>query len=807
MTIGFELLIEPAAKGLAALITDTTKTGSSSALGKGIQALSSKSKQAIFQASRKYIENYQKRHCQLKVLGMREPVDLSAVYTGVKLLDSKGILQYEVESLEDSFRQTRLRGYAFRHSNDEKHSGISIANQKQYLMVLGGPGAGKSTFLRKVGLEALRTFHYERAEYNHRLIPVLLELKRFEANDLDIAKFIATEFETCGFPEAETFTQNALSQGNLLILLDGLDEVPSANLNKVLQTIRDFVDRYDENRFIASCRVAASGYRDDAFRRFSDVTMADFDDEQIQQFVRNWFGSAQDVERNTAAKCWETLQRPENVASKELAHTPLLLTHLCLVYDRSQRFPNNRSSLYRKALRILLEEWAAEKSILRDEIYEGLSIEQEEILLSEIAYEGMAADQLFFTRRELSTQIRGFLASNLNAPEHLDSEAVLNAIEVQQGILVERAEDTYSFSHLTLQEYLAAQYLVDNNGWEMLAQEHLTNERWREIFLLLPGLITGKSNADRFLLAIENQSYVYIRGRRLLNLFRWVETNVAYQASGSSIAARKVSIMALLLTLSYAQTLPPNLGYEKVTSYLDPSLRTHILSQKDRNQRELNRHRRYVLEHTTYRSRDRSVSIFRALGLSIDFEAYTYIQDVLDDNPHFDISEALVPEVIDLVLKPSRTYDPSEALIDSSDEIFDFDYFPEQSYVRIPNTVLELDLVLKCSSAGVFEKKDFSSSIKRLKHHITQEPEYRASEEEKSRFLKTWYEILFSEIGIDAETVMLSPEEYRHLDHYLYSCELMIRCKEGAVRVSPDVWAGIESRILTVPAVSESAAD
>ncbi len=52
----------------------------------------------------------------------------------------------------------------------------------------------------------------------------------------------------------------------------------------------------------------------------------------------------------------------------------------------------------------------------------------------------------------------------------LDSEKVLNAIEVQQGILVERMEDQYSFSHLTLQEYLTAQYLVDNNEWKALVQ-------------------------------------------------------------------------------------------------------------------------------------------------------------------------------------------------------------------------------------------------------------------------------------------------------------------------------------------------
>ncbi|MEH2012321.1 hypothetical protein [Nostoc sp.] len=50
------------------------------------------------------------------------------------------------------------------------------------------------------------------------------------------------------------------------------------------------------------------------------------------------------------------------------------------------------------------------------------------------------------------------MASSLNAPQHLDGESVLNAIALQQGILVERAEDVFSFSHLTLQEYLTGQY-------------------------------------------------------------------------------------------------------------------------------------------------------------------------------------------------------------------------------------------------------------------------------------------------------------------------------------------------------------
>ena len=54
-----------------------------------------------------------------------------------------------------------------------------LANNKQYLMVLGGPGVGKSTFLRKVGLEALKK---KEGNFAHECIPVFIELKRFTEN-------------------------------------------------------------------------------------------------------------------------------------------------------------------------------------------------------------------------------------------------------------------------------------------------------------------------------------------------------------------------------------------------------------------------------------------------------------------------------------------------------------------------------------------------------------------------------------------------------------------------------------------------
>jgi hypothetical protein len=111
----------------------------------------------------------------------------------------------------------------------------------------------------------------------------------------------------------------------------------------------------------------------------------------------------------------------------------------------------------------------------------------------------------------------------LNVPKHLDGEAVLNAIAVQQGILVERAEDVYSFSHLTLQEYLTAQYIADNNLIEQLVTDHFSDRRWREVFLLVAGLVRSKNGADDLLLLIEKEAQKYINTPKLQGLLQWAD--------------------------------------------------------------------------------------------------------------------------------------------------------------------------------------------------------------------------------------------------------------------------------------------
>jgi hypothetical protein len=188
-------------------------------------------------------------------------------------------------------------------------------------------------------------------------------------------------------------------------------------------------------------------------------------------------------------------------------------------------------------LRVLLEEWAAEKGIPHEDLYKGLDTKRKEMMLSEIAHEASQADRLFLPKREITDQIEQLLREMLPDEKFIDGTAVLKSIEVQHGVLVERAEGIYSFSHLTLQEYLTAQYIDDHRQIETLVTEHLTDARWREVFLLVAGLMRG--GADDLLLLMEKEAQKYINTPKLQALLRWAEQVTAGSESNLKPAAKR----------------------------------------------------------------------------------------------------------------------------------------------------------------------------------------------------------------------------------------------------------------------------
>jgi predicted NACHT family NTPase len=322
----------------------------------------------------------------------------------------------------------------------------------------------------------------------------------------------------------------------VLVLLDGLDEVREEDSSRVLKDIRDFSDHFRDNHFVMTCRIAAREY---TFEKFTDVEVADFDDEQISTFANNWFkGKA--VTAETFIKHLD-----DNDRIQELATNPLLLTLLCLTFEESGDFPANRSELYKEGLDALLKKWDAKRGIQRDQVYKNLSPQRKGDLLSKIALTTFERADYFFKQKTAEQHITDYIRNLLDAntdPEalQLDSEVVLRSIEAQHGLLVERAKGIYSFSHLTFHEYFTAREIVigKQSSYEALQNlvSHITDYHWREVFLLAVGM----SPADRLLqLMKQHVDALVAADEKLQQFLAWVnQKSLSVQIPYTSVSIR-----------------------------------------------------------------------------------------------------------------------------------------------------------------------------------------------------------------------------------------------------------------------------
>ncbi|MDF5738917.1 MULTISPECIES: NACHT domain-containing protein [unclassified Nostoc] len=705
--------------------------------------LDEKTTKLIYQASEQYIINYHKRHNKLQILGMQQPVDLDSIYTAVQCLQPDDIRRFEsTEALQDLFSKTGKR--SFQVAKAGKQEGIKVANQRQYLMVLGAPGAGKSTFLRKIGLEALKG---KSGELQHECIPVFIELKLLTESNINIEEVIRKAFRLCQLPFSEEFTIKALQQGKLLILLDGLDEVLTGNTDLAIKQIPSFVEQYKDNRFIISCRTAA--YKSQ-FRNLMEIVIADFDDAQIQQFIQNWFSSELDRQVGTADKCWELIKTQKS--TKELARTPLLLTFLSLVYDESQDLPKNRATLYSDALDILLKKWAAEKRIQNDPIYRQLGIDLEKIMLAEIAYHSFKLQRLFLSYQELVSQIQKFLHNNYNAPKDLDAEAVLNAIAIRQGILVERARDIYSFSHLTLQEYLTAQYIDDQRQIEKLVTEHLIDERWKEVFLLVAGLMHG--GADDLLLLMEKEAHKYINTPKLQALLNWAEEVTVGLLGDFKPVGKRAFAIANVNAIANANTYT-NANANAITYTYAITDANAITDAKDY-------------------AKDYANAITNAIT-----DAKNYINAYANDSAN-------------------PNYHPGYVEAYNYNKASPYGYAYSNDYANAIAKAIVYTRKLK--ELKIFNNVNFIKLINQLlEAQKAQNDHKKQSMEERLPFAKHLQQTLLDAFNLTLEMVNLSKEEIKALENYLYANHLIIQCKQAAVRVSPQTWEAIEARMLLVP--------
>jgi hypothetical protein len=119
----------------------------------------------------------------------------------------------------------------------------------------------------------------------------------------------------------------------------------------------------------------------------------------------------------------------------------------------------------------------------------------------------------------------------------------------QHGLLVARDEGVYSFSHLTIQEYLTALHVVERNLGDDLVSNYLFDRNWREVFILVAGI----RQPDQLLLAMEGKVHGCMNTEKLQDLLDWVARIVNPEWTYITPVGKRA--MAITNAISYADAI------------------------------------------------------------------------------------------------------------------------------------------------------------------------------------------------------------------------------------------------------------
>lgn len=414
-------------------------------------------------------------------------------------------------------------------------SALEVLNSESKLVLLGGPGSGKSTFVNFVALAMagallklpapnlttlraplpadVKTENAIPQRWDHpALLPVQVTLRDLAAQlpppgmpiDAQVVwRYMTDRLRQCKLEAFAQHLETELFEQGGLVMFDGLDEVPDAENRReqIQQAVQQFAATHTRCRYLVTSRTYAYQRQDWKLDDFAQVELQPFTQPQIQRFVDTWYAHMVELARLSQAAAQERadlLKRDaaRNERLRELAERPLLLTLIAqLQTEAGGSLPERREELYQRAVDMLLNKWEGLKVFVGSDgkrheqpsLSEWLKANRDDIRrqLNRLAFEAHR-DQPRLTGTADIPQM-ALMAALLRASNRPDVQLLRleEFLRDRAGILAEHGVGMYQFPHRSFQEYLAACHLTDDNFPDTLAELSLADpNRWREVALL-----------------------------------------------------------------------------------------------------------------------------------------------------------------------------------------------------------------------------------------------------------------------------------------------------------------------------------
>ncbi|MFI7080221.1 NACHT domain-containing protein [Micromonospora sp. NPDC049903] len=381
-------------------------------------------------------------------------------------------------------RSTTLAG----SDTSESLLGLVRTGEERRIVLLGNPGAGKTTLAKQLCLDLV--------ESSPDRLPVFAELKRYQATTRDIRTLLRAQA-----PDLWPRDEKELPGRVGVVVLDGLNEVAESQLHDALADIEDFIDSPDvaDVTCVLTCRAVdfPTSYGP-SFARYEVVPVSAA---SAQRYLDERLGPKR------AEQVWRQL--PHRL--RTLCHSPLLLGMLTTVLldeaDTDRDLPRNRGAVYARFLSQLNRRTRERNRVETPE-------DIREACLAFLAYR-LKNERVDVPRIELGEYVtKDFFDPSWHIPIGALQREVLDlppmgAVSSSQP----DAASHRSFMHQSFQEYYTAVYLkswLSRPPQEGIRLADLRTElgagavAWRETFCFLSGMLDDSTELVRACRKAEN---------------------------------------------------------------------------------------------------------------------------------------------------------------------------------------------------------------------------------------------------------------------------------------------------------------
>ena len=353
-----------------------------------------------------------------------------------------------------------------------------------HVLLVGRPGSGKSTAIARLLLE-----ESEKARdllidhpYHKKIvqIPILVELRYYETSIIDlILQFLKRHDLIIDGSELETILLGK-ADIDLLLLFDGVNELPSEKGRLDLQRFRN---SYGKVSMIFSTRDIGIGGDLNLEKKFEMLPLTEL---QMKKFVLAYLPEK-----------GEAMLKQLGDRLREFGQTPLLLWMLCSVFESNDsQIPSNLGLVFRQFAEIYDRQLKADVSTFQE------SREWWRDLLRILAWkmtegESKTEIKVAISRREAELELTTFVLDQ-GFPKHYAKKWLEDLLK--HHLIQLEGNDQVTFRHQLIQEYYAAEMLLekisDLSDWE-LQWNYLNYLKWTEPFALMLGMIEEKDDSIR----------------------------------------------------------------------------------------------------------------------------------------------------------------------------------------------------------------------------------------------------------------------------------------------------------------------